>query len=295
MAEGPEAPIQGQSAKQSDDKPENVVQNATLPKEKKALDLWAYIGKASVLVGLIIGAISIYSYINPRGPRVIATCTVVEISDYLRYGGQIVLNEMKQNVSTDTVAMAMPQEAGKAAHEQPVLKSFAKNLLMILGPGPFDPLRSLDRTDRAQALRCAILNDGTEPATELQLHLPDQAIRVFINKKDVLEKDSRSQDISLGTLPAGPTLIVEAWIDVISSVRSFEKNIFLNFRGGTGRVQLGQTYFGTANSLAHFWDLFGPFGLAWIALMIILVILLLASRIDQAQTKAKSVSTVAKE
>lgn len=269
-------------ARRSDDKPETVAQSAIPPKERNTVDYWAYIGKAGVLVALIIGTITIYNTFNPRGPRVVARCSAVEISDYLTYGEEHALTRIKKKLSIDTISLAMPHEAGKPANSESVLETLTANLSQqLLGTG-YDRFEDRYR-ENTLALQCTIINDGTEPATEVALLLPYQPIRVFVNKIEVNQTDPRSQSISLGTLAAGPALRLEAWIQTHSLLRYENKNFFLNYRGGTGKVHLGQTYFGTADTLANFWDTVGMFFL--IMMIVALSLFVLSVIILQGQAK----------
>ncbi len=267
--------------KQSEDKPKKEDQGGTHSAERNAANSWALVGKVGALVALIVGAITIYNALNPQGPRLVANCTVTDISEYLGRAETEALARAKETLSVDVIKRSMPHAAGKAAQELPVLQALAATLSKQLSGG--SKFRFLIGT---QALRCTIVNDGTEPATEVALHLPHQPARVFVNKDELGQKDSRSKSILLETLPAGPTLTVEAWTDTYRNELS-ESNIFLNYRGGKGKVYVGRTYFATADTLAHFWETFGLLGLLWFVAASLLIGLGPMAMIEQAQKKSK--------
>ena len=188
-------------------------ERTTQTTQKRSFDYWAGIGKLSTIVAIVGGAIAIYSWLYPRGPRVTATCTSSQVSEYLRYGRDDAMNELLGYINAETVEIAMPPSAGKAARSQDVLQAFTAKLKdRLYGEyrlysrlGPFSP------SDPIQALRCTLVNDGTEPASEVALNLPYEIVRAFINQKTVSLKESDLKSVSLGDLPAGPSMQVEVW------------------------------------------------------------------------------------
>ncbi len=251
----------------SHDDPPKKPHDAAPSKEKPSGDLWSLVGKVGVAIGVIVGAITIFNEFNPRGPHVIASCAVVDISKYLSRGDEQASARIRGAFTVDAIRKAMPDEAGKAAHSQQALKALYENLIRsVWFIERFQPSYTM------RAIQCEIVNDGSEPAAEVALHLPSIVKRVLVNNEEVRTIDSKSQSVSLGSVPAGPTMSVEVWITTYEVLRG-DENVFLSYRGGKGKVQIAKKYFGTPAALANLWELFGWVGLVWIFSILFLMFL----------------------
>ena len=251
--------------------------------KEKTTDVWAIIGKAGTVVALIVGAIAIYAWFNPRGPSIVATCTETEISSYVQESEENTLTLVSEILSRDTLSEAMPRTAGRAARSDQVLDELARNLQRAISSSSKFLLSKL-RTRDLRELKCSLVNRGTEPATEVALHLPHEVVRAYVNTKDVTPSDASTRFIDLGTVPAGPAVHLNARVRAFLSLPSEDK-LFINYRGGTGKVQLGRTYYGFAAKLADFWDISAGLAVLLFASLSMLLALAIANILHRFREK----------
>ena len=232
-------------------------------------DVWALVGKIGALVALVTGVITVYSTLNPRGPNVSATCNTTEISEYLKYGALKVTDQFKEIVSVEGLSKAMPYEAGKSAQSKPALEALSLTLLRNVEFARRFDLREINRV-----LQCDVINDGTEPAAEVDLQIPAHPVRVLRDGEELSAESFKAKSITLGNLPAGPKMRVEVWSSDYLVSPSDRSTVFINFRGGKGRVNFVESYSGFAASLGYFWKNFGLLGLLWLSTCVLVISLI---------------------
>lgn len=194
-------------------------------------DVWATIGKVGTLIGALVGAIALYNFVYPRGPRVSAECQLTDIAPYLRQGEKVALDRLRDALK-----------------------------LAGLKPPPESALQAAQLSYKwfsVTALQCRLMNEGSEPASDVALQLPAQPVYAAVNNENLEPGTIKNRSLLLGTLPAGPTTSVHMWFE--SDRRSFDDQIFLNYRGGKGTVYVGKTYYGFSAAVAEFWQIFGWF------------------------------------
>ena len=230
--------------------------------DQKTSKYWERFGKFGAVVALFVGVLTIKNYLFPSGPSLTAYCNTISIREYLNHGYSTALKRWEQ-IEQEKAKQAEDERADqKKRGKRPSPKSDvgeAKGESTI----PFSFLRfqmGLGIGEPTQALSCRIVNDGTEPADDVTLHLPSQPVRVLINSQE--EKLSNSNAVNLRSVPVGPAMSVEVWLGPLGSLVLLEDRVFVNYKGGKGKVLLAKTHFGLWNTIKeNFWGIVTVLGI----------------------------------
>lgn len=235
----------------------------------RASEKWAWLGKAGVVVAAIVGVLSIYNHVFPRGPSLTAYCTSASVGAYLKHGYDSAvknlteLEERKARRATEKRPEEKKPRKEKPGKDTPNEPQLGYEIELGSLKGFFKGFGwEFPFSEPIHALTCRIVNEGTEPANDVTLYLPSRPVRLLVNEK--VETLPEGNTVSLKNVPAGPPTNVEVWLKgfIVSDIR--EDRLFINYQGGKGKVMVGKTHFGLWHAIKE--------NLVWNILLLILAL-----------------------
>ncbi len=249
---------------------------------------WANVGKFATLVGLIVGIFTVFRFIWPSGPNILADCQVVDNAvppPSLMLG--YLSKDIEEQFSPKNIENAL-SAVDETSRWTPAEKSKA-----IQSIGNFLHAPSFVEMDRFQMasdlLQCRIINDSSQPAHQVVFDLPIAPSIVLVNRTTFpLSKDQTS--IMLGDIRPGTDLNLRAWF--MLAPPWFQDTLHLSHQDGTGKVSLFDATRNYPGRIARFVISYGNH--PWLAAALALIILLgavnlgLSSRSQSKRSNSKS-------
>lgn len=217
--------------------------------------LWAFVGKASVLVGLIVSAIAAKNEFWPNESAVVAKCQ----SAMFDAVGEDPILPLK-TASGLKVALA---EAGN---------DFTDKEINVISLGISDEIdRSIGylvtRYSATGYGNCTISNFGGKNAENIEVSLDGSVYAVFLNGKRI---HPVSEKIQLGTLKPGDKAGIGFF--TFGNLSHFDEDDYsINYDNGVGEVLISEPVYGWKASLARSSD----DGSAWILALLAFVLIML--------------------
>ncbi len=210
-------------------------------------DKWVFVGKAATVIGILIGLISLWNSLNPKGPHLISLCNSTDLSIIgMMLDQEAKQRETKLHIASDETKVKgnnNKTEIQKQSDLGPP-KTFSATIFLVKG--------SLGSYQENYLMTCRISNIGTEQAEDVVLDLPDRPTRVLIGEQHI-EYSEIAKSIKLGTIRPGPELRVSfTHSNHNMSFASNSDRLHLNFKGGVGEIDYGQQFHGFARKIAKF-------------------------------------------
>jgi hypothetical protein len=201
---------------------------------------WAWIGKASVLVGLILALGTLFSRCTAPTIGLRATIERGSLNVPPRYAK--FQDDVTATLKSDNIELVLKELAdGQKDKEAPSL-----TLVSALSEKLREQVK-LDQLDREKSYTnysaVDIVNTGGLPVKEVSLRLPGSRMAIIEKEDGTKTTDETGPIIEVGTVGAGQKVKVVAWSDVFSLLSMDEPELF--HANGPGSISIkGEPTFG---------------------------------------------------
>ena len=212
--------------------------------DKATSHAWELIGKVGLLIGVIIGIITLYNSLYPNAPRIVAKCKFFEIPE--------------RPATTDKADIFGAEENPTAGDKKSIKKSAERKPIEQLESRTADTVERLRKFIRwpEHVMRCEITNSGNREAKELVFDLPFNDVNsVKWGDKFFSAAEIKGRELNLGILRPNFKSELLVWAPSRALVGIPERNFSLTYSGGVGKVMFPADAYGWVKSLVNFIEL----------------------------------------
>lgn len=223
-------------------------------------EIWNLIRNLGGVAGLVIATVTIYRYAVPDKPELSGTCVSRPAS-----GGDIPSSRLNELIGSDLSYPGLLQslrdgslcEDGKDCLSDVNLWTFSEDLS--------NRIRIATMLAAGPQVTCTLRNSGSRPAERVELALPvgyylaTSGGEMLGNLEDWMAStkqaspQSASRVVQLGEIRPDKSIQVDLWLtDRLWRPWLNDEELNLTHSTGTGKIQLGRTFYGTPASIAAF-------------------------------------------
>ncbi|MBD5418404.1 MAG: hypothetical protein HDR50_12370 [Desulfovibrio sp.] len=207
---------------------------------------FSWLGKISLVVGIVVGLFTLYHYSHPKDPKLYAQCFPLRVpltpleSEFLKK------NDKREDIKYS-------------------LKYF---------------------------MQCTIMNSGDREASSVRIAIPADIISAKCTS-DVAEIEYKKNFVEIKSLRPETSVKLDIWAEGFPSVTW--KQLQLNSKEVSGKVDVGEIYYGVSASIANFvlFNINNPWFFCMILSLLILCTLLIIQGIKEEREKKRNSETKA--
>ena len=211
-----------------------------VPRHERA---WSLVGKIGVVIGTLLGAVSLYRAARPDAPRLTAQCQILQFDSSLLYSDiKRRLDELHEQARNATAIGVLPQDPQSALAAASTTLGKSVNALEL------NNLANELDSDRTVAL-CAISNVGSRDAKGATVDFPFHVIGAKLADDMVQQSAITDKRVAIGDFRPGERRELVAWTSDMVLLLD-EGQIQMTYADGRGNVQMARTLYGSSAAIA---------------------------------------------
>lgn len=213
-------------------------------------DIWAIIGKISLVIGAMVGVFTIWSFLKPTGQKITVQCTAAatEIPPDIKN----VFDKIKESNSRDNIKAVITQSKIRLVNKadlSTLADALSEHYYKSIPDGYRYSLPSY-----SSYYEITITNAGSLAIEDATLSVPFEAVSILTSPEESKKAEFINRSLKLGAIRPKGKMRVQLWSTSGYSYIN-EENFILYHKGGTVPVDFPYTVWGFFGWLDKYWPL----------------------------------------